>query len=73
METGGCLAKVLIIGDVSVGKSCIVSRFMDLEFEEIYYPTLLNDFFKKTAYIDNEITNFQIWELAGNNRYIERK
>ena len=61
----------MLIGDTYVGKSSIVRRFANMEFEEQYSPTLLNIFNKRITNNNESFTKYEIWDLAGNEEYNE--
>ena len=64
--------KFVIVGSSSVGKSSILRRFADDEFEESYISTIGIDFrFKyfsphlRSMHIDGNYVKLQIWDTAG--------
>lgn len=61
--------KICLFGNMNVGKSSIIRRLVDNEFEYNTNPTIGIDF----KYIDQEINGkvcrFQIWDSAGQERY----
>ena len=59
------LLKYVIIGDSSVGKSCLLLRFSDDNFSENYMATMGVDFRFKSIKIDNKTVKLQIWDTAG--------
>lgn len=60
--------KAVFCGDVSVGKTSILKRFFDDEFDPNAPPTIGGVFNKK--YIENkEIFELHIWDTAGSDRY----
>lgn len=61
--------KILLIGDTSVGKSCLLLRFADDEFVNDYISTIGVDFKIKTIALDKEIVKLQIWDTAGQERF----
>lgn len=63
------LFKLLIIGDNGVGKSAILSRFVDDIFTECYLSTIGVDFKIKTIKHDNDIIKLQVWDSAGQERF----
>uniref|UniRef100_A0A336MPQ4 CSON004383 protein n=1 Tax=Culicoides sonorensis TaxID=179676 RepID=A0A336MPQ4_CULSO len=61
--------KVLVLGDVAVGKSSLANRYVNQTFSFEYKVTIGADFFLKQLQIgDNSIT-LQIWDTAGQERY----
>eukprot|EP00375_Theileria_parva_P003478 XP_766160.1 hypothetical protein [Theileria parva strain Muguga] len=73
--------KLVILGDASVGKSCLVGRFVKntfMEFQEstigevINYDfliTILAAFMTQTVKLDDCNVKFEIWDTAGQERY----
>ena len=59
------LLKYVIIGDSSVGKSCLLLRFSDDNFSENYMATMGVDFRFKSIKIDNKTVKLQILDTAG--------
>ncbi len=58
--------KYIIIGNPSVGKSCILNQFLKNEFSEDYEITVGVEFGAKTIEIDNgERVKLQIWDTVG--------
>jgi small GTP-binding protein len=57
--------KVVLTGDQSVGKTSVVKRFVDDEFEESYLPTLGFQIFIKSVRVDNNSVDLQRWDIAG--------
>lgn len=54
------------MGDTAVGKSCILKRFVDDEFEEGLLSTIGVDFrFRKLKINNNDNVKLQIWDTAG--------
>ena len=65
MTTSQTFVKLLIIGDSSVGKSCILMRFVEDRFTEAFYNTIGVDFKTKHMTINNKKCKLQIWDTAG--------
>jgi len=63
------LFKFIIVGDASVGKSCIASRFQHNQYSSTYEVTIGVEFFTKMIKINNHIIKIQIWDTAGQETY----
>ncbi|KAJ4966049.1 hypothetical protein NE237_017898 [Protea cynaroides] len=63
------LFKLLIIGDSSVGKSCLLLRFADDSYVDSYISTIGVDFKIRTAELDGKTIKLQIWDTAGQERF----
>ena len=62
--------KIVLLGDSSVGKSCIMERYLNNNFDE-YSEILMGASFGTTKDIlvkQNKI-RFEIWDTAGQERY----
>jgi len=61
--------KMVFLGDTSVGKSCISSRYIRNEFYEFQEPTIGAAFLSKTININNKDIRLDVWDTAGQERY----
>lgn len=61
--------KFIIIGESSVGKTCIVNRFADNTFTDSFLTTVGVDFKIKTIEIDGVPIKIQIWDTAGQEQF----
>ncbi len=59
------LFKLVIIGNSGVGKSSVLLRFADDQFNESYITTIGVDFRFKTLQMDAKNVKLQIWDTAG--------
>ncbi|CAH0394699.1 unnamed protein product [Bemisia tabaci] len=57
--------KVVVLGDISTGKSCLCARFCNDEFTRQYYPTSGVDFFLKRIHIQDHVIKLLIWDVSG--------
>ncbi|KAM3146001.1 hypothetical protein pb186bvf_001979 [Paramecium bursaria] len=63
------LFKILLIGDLKVGKSSILLRFTDNTFNEQFLPNIGVDFKIKTIDCQGKQVKLQIWDTAGQERF----
>ena len=64
------LYKILLLGDSYVGKSCILERYIDRTFKEVYLGSIGLDFKNKEMKMkDGKNIKLQIWDAAGNHRF----
>ena len=63
------LAKILMIGESGVGKSCLISRYNKNEFSASHLATIAIDFKMKLAEINGSRVKMQIWDTAGQERF----
>ncbi|KAG8346745.1 ADP ribosylation factor family Ras of Complex Roc domain [Trypanosoma vivax] len=61
--------KVVLLGDQSVGKTSIITRFINGTFEESYHATIGIDFFSKTLLLDGVTVRLHVWDTAGQERF----
>ncbi|PWA16238.1 hypothetical protein CCH79_00004559, partial [Gambusia affinis] len=63
------LFRLLLLGDSGVGKTCMLRRFTEDEFDLSHISTIGVDFKMKTIEIDGLKVRIQIWDTAGQERY----
>ena len=64
------LYKILLLGDVAVGKSCLLLRYCENSFQESHLSTIGLDFRLKTISLENNRKIIiQIWDTAGEDRF----
>ncbi|XP_078680727.1 ras-related protein Rab-36-like isoform X2 [Branchiostoma floridae x Branchiostoma belcheri] len=63
------ICKAIVIGDVAVGKTCLVNRFCKDTFDRDYKATIGVDFEVERFDILNTPFNLQIWDTAGQERF----
>uniref|UniRef100_A0A3P8UCW5 Ras-related protein Rab-15 n=2 Tax=Cynoglossus semilaevis TaxID=244447 RepID=A0A3P8UCW5_CYNSE len=63
------LFRLLLLGDSGVGKTCMLRRFTEGEFDPSHISTIGVDFKMKTLEIDGVRVRVQIWDTAGQERY----
>ena len=61
--------KIVLIGDTSVGKTNILSKYLTDEFDAKSKAIVGVEFGVKNFKIENNIVKVQIWETAGEERY----
>jgi Ras-related protein Rab-11A len=64
-----CIYKIILIGNISVGKTNLLTRFITNEFSHNLNSTIGVDFATKKIIIHNKIIDAQIWDCAGQERY----
>ncbi|MHA1214666.1 MAG: Rab family GTPase [Candidatus Hodarchaeales archaeon] len=63
------LYKICLLGDGGVGKTSLRERFLGKGFQSGYILTIGADFAVKNLEIDGTNYKFQIWDLAGQQRF----
>ncbi|KAM4714098.1 ras-related protein Rab-38 [Anableps anableps] len=64
------LLKVLVIGDLGVGKTSVIKRYVHQVFSQHYRATIGVDFALKVLNWDHKtVVRLQLWDIAGQERY----
>ncbi|CAH7688694.1 small GTPase superfamily, partial [Phakopsora pachyrhizi] len=63
------LIKLVLIGDSSVGKSCLLLRFCDDAYTPSSITTIGINFKIRTIELDGKRIKLQIWNTAGQERF----
>ena len=61
--------KILLIGDTSVGKTSILSKYIDDKFDEVHISTIGVEFKVKSLTIKGKKVKLRIWDTSGQERY----
>ena len=61
--------QILVIGDSSVGKTSIISRYANGTFKEEYLATVGLDYYSKDEMFDNKTIQVKLWDTAGQERF----
>uniref|UniRef100_A0A672JPB3 RAB6A, member RAS oncogene family n=1 Tax=Salarias fasciatus TaxID=181472 RepID=A0A672JPB3_SALFA len=62
--------KLVFLGEQSVGKTSLITRFMYDSFDNTYQATIGIDFLSKTMYLeDRTVSLLQLWDTAGQERF----
>ncbi|XP_052480645.1 ras-related protein RABH1e isoform X1 [Gossypium raimondii] len=61
--------KLVFLGDQSIGKTSIITRFMYDKFDTTYQATIGIDFLSKTMYLEDRTVRLQLWDTAGQERF----
>lgn len=64
--------KLVLLGDSSVGKSCLVTQFVRGEFHDFQEPTIGAAFLTSQLQVDDSpsgLIRLEIWDTAGQERY----
>ena len=70
-EEGATTCKVVLIGESGVGKTSIISRYINNTFKSQLMATPGANFVTKNVIMedDNQSIKFEIWDTAGQERY----
>ena len=62
--------KVILLGDIAVGKTSILSRFVDEKYTSEYRCNVGVEFKVKSLYLDEKTgADLQIWDTCGEERF----
>ncbi|KAL3273675.1 hypothetical protein HHI36_015105 [Cryptolaemus montrouzieri] len=61
--------KLVFLGEQSVGKTSLITRFMYDSFDNTYQATVGIDFLSKTLYLQDKTVRLQLWDTAGQERF----
>ena len=68
-ESSEMIFKIIIIGDSTTGKTNILSRYLNNNFDKNSKATIGVELGSKSFKIKNDTINCQIWDTAGQERY----
>lgn len=61
--------KILLVGDSTVGKTTLISKYVDNQFSPDHITTIGVEYKNKTIDLNGRKTNLQIWDTSGQERY----
>lgn len=61
--------KFLVIGDTGVGKTCVLLKYCEGQFQNVHLTTIGIDFKLKTIDLEGKKVKLQIWDTAGQERF----
>ena len=61
--------KILVLGDITVGKTTLILKYVDNFSPEVYISTVGVDYKTKNIVYNNAKVILQIWDTAGQERY----
>ena len=68
-DANAIACKVVLIGESGVGKTSIISRFINDSFSSVLMATTGASFATKMLEINNKSIKYEIWDTAGQERY----
>ena len=69
LEESEMIFKIILVGDIGVGKTNILSKYISNKFETDSKSTIGVELSTKTFNINNNKINAQIWNTAGQEKY----
>ena len=61
--------KLVFLGEIYVGKTSLLSRFMSDTFDDNYKATIGIDFLSKSMTLPDRTVRLQLWDTAGQERF----
>ena len=61
--------KIVFVGDPATGKTSLMKRIVDNEFNPDYDATIGVDFFTKVVSYRENVFKLQLWDSAGQEKY----
>ena len=61
--------KVVLVGDMSVGKTNIIAKYLKNQFNEDYKTTIGVEFHSKITKVEGHVVKAQIWDTCGQERF----
>ena len=61
--------KLVLVGDTTVGKTCLVKREVMGVYEELMQPTLGAAYTSREVHVKDMAVSVQMWDTAGQERY----
>jgi small GTP-binding protein len=61
--------KVILVGDMAVGKTSLLQRFQSNSFTFVHQPTIGHSGFRQTVSVNGEDIVLNIWDTAGSEEY----
>lgn len=61
--------KLVLLGEAAVGKTSVVHRFVQDDFQENREPTIGAAFLTQRCRLEDRLVKFEIWDTAGQERF----
>ena len=61
--------KIVVVGNSSVGKTCLVNKYQKMDFDGVTEPTVGAEFYTKILEQDERSIKLEIWDTAGQERF----
>jgi Ras-related protein Rab-6A len=64
------MAKIILVGDNGVGKTALISRWVESTFRGGYTPTIGTVLIRREVMIRGDSKEVQIWDTSSEERYL---
>ena len=61
--------KIMVLGDIGVGKTALIRRYVENEYIPDYKISVQLDFKQKQLKVGEDSLNLQLWDVPGNERF----
>lgn len=61
--------KLALVGDMAIGKTCLMMRFIEDNYDKDYNVTIGVEFGTKTIKIEDKLIKLQLWDTAGQEKF----
>jgi len=69
MSSQGNQFKVVLLGDVAVGKTSLLNRYVYTTFSDTYQASIGMDFLSKTVTVGGQSIKLRVWDTAGQEKF----
>ena len=66
------MIKMVLVGDTSVGKSCLIRNYLENSFSEDYEPTVL-DIYKGIKNVSQKQIEIEIHDTSGDDQFMDNR
>ena len=69
LDMGDNVIKIMVIGDIGVGKSAIIRQYVESAFSPEYKISVSLDFAQKQVMCGDKKVDVQLWDVPGHERF----
>lgn len=69
MNSQGNQFKVVLLGDVAVGKTSLLNRYVYTTFSDAYQASIGMDFLSKSVTLGSQSIKLRVWDTAGQEKF----
>ena len=68
-QAAGVEMKIVMVGDIDVGKTSIIARFIRNQYNQSTQPTIGASYMWKECVLNGEKVKYAVWDTAGQEQY----